>query len=385
MAIESEVTSFVQLLHQCQCRAGIVVTGGAVQAISWLLSVPGGSRWINEVAIPYSAHALESYLGLRPEHYCDEATAERMARRARERAAWIEQEHDLVLGIAATASLATDRPKRGEHRCHASTWDGTTIRVHSLFLEKGKRSRPEEDELCSRMVLNLIAESLGYRERLSLELGPGDRFFERHESAPGPLWRLFHGATRRVTQLPGGVLQEEAPHPEAVLPGSFNPLHEGHLALAKTAERILGTRVHFELSVTNVDKPRLTASEVLRRAAQFEWSNYLELTDAPLFVQKADLFPGATFVVGADTAERILAPRYYREGDIGVLKALQHIANRRCRFLVAARRRDDGTLCTLQQLTIPDLYRPLFHEIPLEEFLFDISSTAIRAAGKARI
>lgn len=385
MIPEQEIIALVEKLHQSSCRAGIVATGGAVQAISWLLTVPGGSRWINEAVVPYSAHALEAYLGRVPEHYCDETTAEHMARRARDRAAWIELDHDLVLGIGATASLATDRPKRGEHRCHAATWDGTTLRVHSLFLEKGKRSRLEEDALCSRMLLNLIAESVGLPDRVPLGLGPGDRFTERHETAPGALWRLLHGVTRRITQVPGGLLQEGAPVPGAVLPGSFNPLHEGHLALAKVASDVLGTRVHFELSVTNVDKPRLNVAEILKRARQFEWSNYLELTDAPLFVQKAEIFPGCTFVVGADTAERILAPRYYAEGELGMLHALQQIATRRCRFLVAARRREDGTICTVKDLRIPELYRPLFQEIPMEQFLFDISSTAIRQAGKARV
>ncbi len=385
MALDEELTKLITAIHQKDCRGAIVVTGGVVQAIAWLLSVPGGSRWINEVTIPYSAHALEDYLGGRPEHYCDETTAERMARRARERAAWIEREHDLVLGISATAALVTDRPKRGEHRCHAATWDGTTLRVHSLVLEKGTRSRPEEDELCSRMLLNLIAESLGLTERVALRLRSGDRFTERHQAAPGPLWRLFHGATRRITQLPGGALQEDAPVPKAVLPGSFNPLHEGHIALARVAADMIGAPVHFELSVTNVDKPRLSGSEVLRRAAQFEWWATLELTDAPLFMQKADLFPGCTFVVGADTAERILEPRYYKDGDVGVLEALQHLAARKCRLLVAARRRPDGTIGTLRDLKIPRLYEPLFQEIPLERFLYDISSTAIRQAGKPKL
>ena len=47
-----------------------------------------------------------------------------------------------------------------------------------------------------------------------------------------------------------------------MLPGSFNPLHNGHLRMASVAERRLGRRVEFELSVTNVDKSTLDVAEL---------------------------------------------------------------------------------------------------------------------------
>src|SRR5436305_1581127 len=98
--------------------------------------------------------------------------------------------------------------------------------------------------------------------------------------------------------------------PMALLPGAFNPLHAGHVALAALAERLEGKPAAFELSAVNVDKAELHADEVRRRARQFAGRFPAWLTRAALFTEKAALFPGATFVVGADTATRLLDPRY---------------------------------------------------------------------------
>ena len=384
--MDPEVLELVRSVYERPFRAAVVLTGGAAQVSSWLFTVPGASRRLVELQIPYDSASLAEYVGFEPEHYCSPEAAAALAARARQRATWLTSTPpECVLGIAATAALVTDRPKKGPHRCHAAVWDGTTLRTAALYLAKGRRDRVAEDELASRVVLNLLAESLGLAEQLPLALSDEDRLEWSCRTQPGPLWRLLHGSVRRITQLPGGALVEGHPVPRAVLPGSFNPLHDGHRLLAAVAEELLNTAVHFELSVTNVDKPRLSESEVRGRARQFEWYRPLELTDAPLFVQKAELFPGAVFVVGADTAERIVEPRYYPEGSNGMLTALETIRRCGCRFLVAARRRDDGSLATLETLPIPPSHADLFDAIPLERFLFDISSTALRTAGKPQV
>src|SRR5205823_10578120 len=101
--------------------------------------------------------------------------------------------------------------------------------------------------------------------------------------------------------------------PAVLLPGSFNPVHAGHWGLADVAARLLRAEVAFELSLENVDKPPLTVEEVQSRLVQFARKADIWLTRAPTFVQKARLFPGAVFVVGADTAARIVAARYYAD------------------------------------------------------------------------
>ena len=99
--------------------------------------------------------------------------------------------------------------------------------------------------------------------------------------------------------------------PRALLPGSFDPLHRGHLGLADAAETELGLPVALELSLSNVDKPDLAPAEIARRVGQVGGRRPIVIDSAPTFVEKSRLFPGAVFVIGADTAIRVVDPAYY--------------------------------------------------------------------------
>ena len=68
--------------------------------------------------------------------------------------------------------------------------------------------------------------------------------------------------------------------------------------------------VWFELSLKNVDKPTLDYLEISRRLKNLPEENVL-LTMAPTFLEKSRLFPGCSFVVGADTLSRIAEEKYY--------------------------------------------------------------------------
>jgi len=165
--------------------------------------------------------------------------------------------------------------------------------------------------------------------------------------------------------------------PAILLPGSFNPVHAGHWRLADAAARRLGAEVAFELSVANVDKAALTPEEVERRLAQFADRADVWLTRAPTFVDKARLFPGVVFVVGADTAARVVCGRYY--GDERALEhAIQAIRDLQCRFLVAPRTDASGCLLTAHAIAMPPVWRPLFEAIDPAEFRVDLSSTQLR-------
>jgi hypothetical protein len=167
--------------------------------------------------------------------------------------------------------------------------------------------------------------------------------------------------------------------PRAVLPGSFNPAHAGHWGLADAAARHLGTEIDFELSVHNVDKPPLSAETARQRLAQFAGRGPLWLTRTPTFSQKAALFPGVVFVVGADTAARVVDPRYCPAGSVALVSALRGIWDRGCRFLVACRVDPDGQLLRLEDLHIPAGCAELFEALSPDVFRLDLSSTQLRA------
>ncbi len=97
----------------------------------------------------------------------------------------------------------------------------------------------------------------------------------------------------------------------------------------------------------------------------------------PTFVEKAALFPGALFIVGADTLVRIGHCRYYGHDSAAVDAAMKQIAQHGCRFLVFGRL-IDGQFGSFADLELPDSLRKLCDEVPADAFRDDISSTELR-------
>lgn len=189
---------------------------------------------------------------------------------------------------------------------------------------------------------------------------------------------LLAGTVQTLLCYADGRQAADAPIAGAFLSGSFNPLHAGHLRLAEVAAAATGLPAIFELPVINADKGVLAKEEVERRLTQFRGRFDVVLSRAPLFIQKAALFPGSVFVIGYDTAVRLVAPRYYG-GVEGMHEALATIRVQGCRFLVAGRVQE-GRFHTLADVALPPEYNDLFQGLPEEQFRIDLSSTELRAA-----
>lgn len=398
--MDSIVEETVERIHSSPFKLVMYVTGGASQAPSWLLSVPGASRTVLECRVPYSNSALAEVLGSAPQSAVCASTAIAMAKAAYCQAAALSSFGTPILGASATCALSTDRDRRGEHRAFVSIYTGTTTRTYTLQLAKGARGRRQEDLLTSRLILDAVAAATGASD-LTVEakfaaeglLGPGDTLdVSAPESTPDMSQLLRDMLSGRFKSIEfsgsGGLAVVDAPRPGRIyLPGSFNPLHSGHLDLLAAACRVKGvpqTDGAFELSVGNADKGLLPLPEIERRVAQFIAAQRpVVITQAPLFSQKADLFSKSSFVVGYDTAARLVQEKYYGS-ETAMLLQFARLAHQGCGFLVAGRKDPEtGRFFTLADLKIPEVLQrgSLFQSIPEKEFREDISSSELRTKG----
>ncbi len=378
------INQLVQAIHDSPSRVMLVAAGAGTQALSDLLGVAGASRTLLEALIPYSEAAFADFLGQTPPQFVASTTARLLAGRAFTRARWLDAEpnNPPVIGLACTATIVTDRPKRGEHRAYIAVWKAERLLWHELHLDKGARDRAGEENLVSRVMLNGLAQAAGIDIQLPIPLRAGDRLVVETRDFAEKATQLDRGEIDYFGVEDNGRIQTAHVRPQAILSGAFNPLHNGHLRMAQAAATLIGRPVTFELASVNVDKPPLSPVTILDRVAQFAGRWPIIASNAPTFVEKARLFPGVTFVVGHDTAERILQPRYYQNSQEKMLDALAEIRRQDGRFLVAGRVDRKGAFRNLAHLNIPAAASDLFDPIPDTTFREDISSSQLRRAGQ---
>jgi hypothetical protein len=377
----------ISALHASGRKAALAITGGGSGAVGELLRVPGGSRLLIEAQVPYDERALATFLGFAPAQACSSDTAIAMALTVRARAARLVPAGTDLVGLGATAALVSDRPRKGEHRFHIAFANSAGITHCTCVMAKGRRDRGAEEDLVSRAIVLWLGRACGITASSPRSLLDADEHYAETVVAAGAavdtIDRLLAGDLDRVTVQTDGQMMLSAPQPFVLFPGSFNPMHEGHVLLARVAEELRQQPLAFEISVTNVDKPPLAGETVRGRLSQFAWKSPVELTRAPTFLEKSRLFPSTTFVIGADTAERLVAPKYYGDDELRMHVALEEIANFGSSFLVAVRIDAVGRVRALNDIPVPRRYADLFTEIPEHRFRVDTSSSEIRARRRA--
>lgn len=386
------ITERVYQLHESPYRVVLAITGGGSEVVGELLRHGNGSATVLDAVIPYSTNAMDRFLGRKPDKYCSEKTARSMAMVAYQRALELSKYSDglvdpNVIGIGATCTLkATNEREDRKHEIHVAIQTFSETGVNTLELTVN-RTRQEEEKIAAYLIFNVLAHYCGVTKidfSDGIQLGEREEVLEKYSSVSRPIGDVLkqqNYSQNNPYETMGMArinFNELKPPKEIrlVFPGSFNPCHKNHIFMARWASKRYNKPVHFEISMKNVDKPSIDFISLnqrldsLREYKDEDFMGDVYLTNTPLFMQKATLFPNAIFIVGADTINRLFDTKYYH-GVTDMATVLGHFKEKNVRFIVFHRKS--------VELTIDPELLGVCEIVSLDEYEDDgTSSTEIR-------
>jgi len=355
------------------------VTGGALSYLEYLGITYGLSNTLTSAYVPYSCEATQEKIGSITSYVSDDVAKKLADKSLQECQSFLTTSVNTIVklnmlynatGIGVTCSLVSGKNgkpvwKRGEHRMIACISTCDKYIIFSLTLYKGDnekmkhfRSRQEEDNLCGKLIVCICAYKCGIFNNDTLMtfmyqngLDPKDTLVISSPEIKKPIDQLLSGDVKNVLCLPqsNGIMQmipnvdlsilgkytENKPVIK-MLSGSFNPLHDGHLAMLKnissTEEGL------FELSIFNVDKPPIDKDNINSRLVHFiTHSQPIIVTNAPRYIDKAKMFPGIVHMIGVDTAFRLVDPKYTNNNIDRMTQLLLNMTDEGTRFNVFPR------------------------------------------------
>ena len=367
----AELRDAVKSIH-CYCMDGSFrfvfaesCTSGLAAAV--LGRQAGISEYFCGSLVTYRNQSKQNWLEVDPEFLQDEGPVSEVVAKAMAAGALIKTEQADV-AVSITGHLGPDAPSELNGiviiGIAIRNEDGNVSTVsHSFQLNSELREQRQQE--AALLVLNVLAHTLQVFNAIADVIS----------------------AKRPWVKLGDGDLQ-------TVFPGSFDPWHAGHVAMAQYVEDKYGHRPFYELSITNVDKTQVKRYSARIRTLPCCFLGKLIVSRAATFVEKARLYGGVQFVVGIDTIARIGNSRYYSDDKVNDASgdkqrdiALQELSDRGCRFIVFGREmstdfqtgaKDDKIYMELEQLTLPPLLHQMCEGVPENEFRYDQSSRDLR-------
>ena len=386
----------------------IVCATGSNGGIDKWLTVPGASSFYDGYNFTYNRHMTTELIGQEVDgSFVSPEMAIQLAAAGYERACKYAvldgQAGRPIIAVGVTSSLPSDYDKRSPNQAYICARTAKGFFLVHLQLPK----EPRQDEALKRMSLSelqAIRDEMREEQSQIVDLVALNTILKLADAeqvameAAGTRCEQFYGfpgsmavEPQRIDADPENIFDrvfglDQDPVIDRVnwsdyvlFPGSFNPLHYGHLAMAGWMEYRTQRKVVFQISQHHPVKVELAFKEDLlrRRMRQFRYRHPVVVTrHEGLYFDKSKRFPGAHMLLGADALMHMLNPEFYPEGVVSIVKELEGCRQRGTVFWVVDRQVGDDLL-TLDNIVLPTgPFDDLFQHLSAVN---TISSSEIRA------
>lgn len=356
-------------LKKANVSIHVIATGAGAGIQNELWEIPGSSAYLSGASFPYDQEEQEGLLGFIPEQFCSEESSVDLASAAYMKAYKFGGKQ--AVGVGLTASVASEKIHRGEHRVFVTVMTDDKVWTYHKILVKGEgiEQRKLDGQLCANITFDVMLDAIdsdvynmnfSYKDNIDLAKS---RFFDRP---------FFTSNGKRLATLPANKHQ-------ALMPGAYNPPHEGHLGTAQNVMDEYGRSVIFEVTAIPPHKDPLSVQELLKRAKLLKGHDRFFTRQEPLYLDKARAFPGIPIVLGADAMVRMLDPKW----GTPLKPMFQEFIKLNTKLLIAGRMVGDKFVTcedVLRNLLVQDPHAWGFAQSVMMPVSgrFDISSTELR-------
>lgn len=357
--------NLVEKLRDSGAKIYVVATGAGagLQKIIW--DVPGISKSLVGCEFPYAREATDQFLGFTPDKYVSKETAVDLASKAYIKAKKVAGWDGVAVGLGITAAVQSQKARRGKDEYFVAVVGDRGCFLEHFDISGPGMVRKSQGAYIDGAGLLVLLAGLGETQyQKSYIQDCSDLVLER------VLVRPVFTKTERV--------RDHRSLADTLFPGTFNPLHDGHLAAVEHSLDV-GDTCGWAINVDPVHKKALTGVDLLARVADIQSKSndpIIFTQGQPLFLDKIQKNPHRSWIVGTDTLERMLDPKwgvdptdlleaiYTKAGQIHVIG--QHAVGERARDYI--------------HRLVPEKYRGPFKECNLDK-KYPRSSDIRKAAG----
>ncbi len=341
------MTNLLELAKTHNTCIGFKSAGCGTTTIHDLYAQPGTSWSVSFADFISGPTSMSDALGFEPQSAVSDEAAIGLAMQAYvklSRHLFTEKKTEVTpVAIGVTGAIATNRILRGGNRVYICVISPHYLRFEKLDLPslEGEASRIFHDQLLHEKIYSMVEESV-FTRLVSTEPYEVDKLAEQ-EMVLRILLRnqpLFLSNGKRKTASNG----------ETYVCGSFNPPHEGHLGLEESwFQKKSGAIFNISFDPPKGHKQSLSIQDVLSRVGMIHAisDSKVEITfEDGLFIDKIkDKGKGSTFLMGADTLDRLLDPKW----GVGPVEIVTELRESQCMIAVHDRL-DKGTFKTLESV-----------------------------------